>query len=118
MTITIPKDIYPKIVVMKAAYQFTDRTYIYLQQTESDYIIDISSKSNQYIDEEEFKNELLSQAVRYEIFKQTKDVRQLITMRALASTIVGHPQGIIPAPPDAHEDEILKDWFDNENTKV
>lgn len=57
MRICVPKEIYPKIVVLKAAYQFTDRAYIYIQQTSEDYLIDMKPKdeSNQIV-EDEFKN--------------------------------------------------------------
>ena len=49
MRICVPKEIYPKIVVLKAAYQYTDRAYIYIQQTSEDYLIDMKPKdgSNQ-----------------------------------------------------------------------
>ena len=66
--------------------------------------------------EDEFKNELLSQAVRFELYEQTKDVRKLIAMRALATTIVGEAKEVIEPPKTYTEDEILKDWFENENS--
>lgn len=119
MRVAIPKTLYPKVAVLKAAYQFTDVAYVYIQQFEDDYIIDIQAKSpNDKIAEEEFKNELLAQSVRYELYLQTKEVRQLITMRALASTIVGEQQDIIQPQKNYSEDAILKDWFDNENKDI
>lgn len=119
MILNVPKDIYPKVAVMKAAYQFTDVAYIYIQQSEQDYIIDITAKTaTDRITEEEFKNELLSQAVRYELYKQTQDVRQLIITRALASTIVGEQKEIIQPSQEFSEDDILKDWFDNDRPKI
>ena len=119
MILNVPKDIYPKVAVMKAAYQFTDVAYIYIQQSEHDYIIDITAKTaTDTVAEEEFKNELLSQAVRYELYKQTKDVRQLIITRALASTIVGEQKEIIQPNQEFSEDDILKDWFDHEDKTI
>lgn len=117
MIITIPKDIYPKIAVLKAAYHFTDKAYIYIQQSDTDYLINYKPKVDcDSISADEFTNELLSQAVRYMIYNQTKDVRKLIAMRALATTIVGEAKEIIEPQTPYTEDEILKDWFENENT--
>ena len=117
LTFEIPKELYDKTVVLKAAYLFTDRAYIYIQQTDANYVLNIKLKPG--VDEitaDEFKNELLAQAVRYELFEQTKDVRKLIAMRALATTIVGEVKDVIEPQKMYTEDEILKDWFENENT--
>ena len=78
MRICVSKEIYPKVVVLKAAYQFTDRAYIYIQQTSEDYLIDMKPKdgSNQIV-EDEFKNELLSQTLRHEVYLQTKEIASL-----------------------------------------
>lgn len=113
----IPKDLYNKTVVLKSAFLFTDKAYIYIQQTNENYVINFKLKAGaDPITEDEFKNELLSQAVRYELYEQTKDVRKLIAMRALATTIVGEAKEVIEPPKAYTEDEILKDWFENENT--
>ena len=117
LTFEIPKELYNKTVVLKAAYLFTDRAYIYIQQTDANYVLNIKLKPG--VDEitaDEFKNELLAQAVRYELFEQTKDVRKLIAMRVLATTIVGEVKDVIEPQKMYTEDEILKDWFENENT--
>ena len=117
LTFEIPKELYNKTVVLKAAYLFTDRAYIYIQQTDANYVLNIKLKPG--VDEitaDEFKNELLAQAVRYELFEQTKDVRKLIAMRALATTIVGEVKDVVEPQKMYTEDEILKDWFENENT--
>jgi His-Xaa-Ser system protein HxsD len=117
LTFEIPKELYNKTVVLKAAYLFTDRAYIYIQQTDANYVLNIKLKPG--VDEitaDEFKNELLAQAVRYELFEQTKDVRKLIAMRALATAIVGEVKDVIEPQKMYTEDEILKDCFENENT--
>lgn len=117
MVLEIPKDLYNKAAVLKAAYHFTDRAYIYIQQTDGNYVIDFKPKKPDFaISEDEFKNELLAQAVRHELYEQTKDVRKLIAMRALATTIVGESKDVIEPQQTYSEDEILKDWFENENT--
>jgi His-Xaa-Ser system protein HxsD len=117
LVLEIPKDLYNKTVVLKAAYLFTDRAYIYIQQSDENYIINFKLKPGvDAITGDEFKNELLSQAVRFELYEQTKDVRKLIAMRALATTIVGEAKEVIEPPKPYTEDEILKDWFENENS--
>ena len=113
MTIYLAKDLYPKSVILKAAYTFTHRAYIYIYQEQDNYIVEITDKNlKDGISENEFKNELLSQSLRYEIFMQTKDLRETIAVRALASTIVGEETPIISTPDNYVEEDILKDWFD------
>ena len=117
VVLKIPKDLYNKTVILKAAYLFTESAYIYIQQNKANYIINFKVKDGAAaVTADEFKNELLAQAVRYELFEQTKDVRKLIAMRALATTIVGEASEVIEPPKAYTEDEILKDWFENENT--
>ena len=119
MKLTLAKDLYPKAAVLKAAYHFTDRAYLYIRQDKNNYLIDMEVKEEQpAITEQEFKNELLSQAVRYEIYLQTKDVRRLIVQRALASTIVGEQTEVIEPQAAYSESDILKDWFEHENTEI
>jgi len=119
MEITIAKSIYPKTAVLKAAYQFTDRAYIYVQPTAENYIISFKPKqASDEVASDEFMNELLAQTVRYELFLQTKDIRKLIAMRALASTIVGEQEEVPVTSQTFQEDDILKDWFEHEDTTV
>lgn len=115
MKYTISKDFYPKTVVLKAAYAFTDRAYIFISQDENNYVIEIESKDNKGdVAEKEFKNELLSQALRYEIDINTKNVRELIISRALASTIIDEENDVIEYEDQKLDDDILKDWFEND----
>ena len=118
MIINLSKDLYPKSVILKSAYVFTDRAYVFIQQDDNNYVISITSKDhNNHIVEEEFKNELLSQAVRHEVYEQTKDIRKLIISRALASTILDNDNTVLEYEDNALDDEILKDWFEsNENS--
>ena len=76
MIITVAKDLYPVSVVLKAAYVFTNRAYIFISQDSFNYLVNIEAKSaNDIISEKEFQNELLSQAVRYAVIEQTKNIR-------------------------------------------
>lgn len=116
MIIEIAKDLYPKTVILKSAYTFTDRAFIYISQNDNNYIINIEGKDGDVDYEKEFKNELLSQALRYDVVEKTKNVRELIISRALASTVIDNDEPVIEYEENTIEDEILKDWFDsNEN---
>lgn len=111
------KELYSKIALIKAAYNFTDRAYVHLDADEKYYYVSISAKDEkEEISDDEFENEILAQSARHEIYLQTKSIRELMLARAVATSVV--------APKDEDEslnseieqefseDEILKDWFD------
>ncbi len=63
-------------------------------------------------------NEMLAQSVRHEIYLQTKDIRELLLARALATSVVINDEaidevvdGISEKHEEFDENEILKDWF-------
>ena len=108
------KDLYPKIALLKAAYQFTDNAYVHLDADESYYYVAIEPKNVcQPVSEEAFKNEMLAQAVRHEIYLQTKDIRELMLARAMATTVLTDSSVLNEETPSEQfeEDEIIKDWF-------
>ena len=117
MKIEIAKDLYPKTIILKSAYMFTDRAFIFISQTDNNYVVNIEGKNGELDIEEEFKNELLSQALRYDVVDKTKNIRELIISRALASTVIDNDNSIIEYENNAIDDEILKDWFDS-NDKI
>lgn len=105
--------IYPKVVVIKAAYHFTNVAYVHLDYEENYYTVTLTPKKNCTVEEQNFENEILAQLARYEIFKQTKEIREITLARALASSVVeefheedGYMERNIPA------ENILKNWFD------
>ena len=115
--LTYNRELYSKIALIKAAYNFTDRAYVHLDADEKYYYVSIDAKNEkEEISEDEFENEILAQSARHEIYLQTKDIRELMLARAVATSVV--------APRDENEssdneieqkfseDEILKDWFD------
>lgn len=115
MQYRLAKDIYPKIALLKAAYQFTEIAYIFIEQDEKAYIIDFVPKVEQdEVSVQDFKNELLFQALRCEISEETKQIRTLIASRAMASTIIQKPTVPQPINRSFSSSEILKDWFENE----
>lgn len=107
--------LYPKVALLKASYNYTDKAFVHLDADEKYYYVDLELKeSKSEISEKEFLNEMLAQSVRHEVYLQTKNIRELMLARAMASTIVtdtevsDHDMDI---KNDYSENEILKDWF-------
>lgn len=111
------KELYPKEAVMKAAYHFIDKSYIHVDFSDGDYIIEIISKSENKDDSIalEFENELLAQAVRYQVYTQTHTIREILMARAMSSTMTGSNSELEQvASPEGTEnlESILTDWFE------
>ena len=108
------KEIYSKIALMKAAYNFTDIAYIHLDSDEQRFYVTLTPKEpGQTINEQDFVNEMLTQSIRHEIYQVTKDIRTLLLARAMETSVIADPQ--LPEPTDEFFDEtdILIDWFDS-----
>ena len=114
------KTLYPKIALIKAAYNFTDRAYIHLDMDGEYYLVHLVPKSGaEEISENDFTQEILAQTVRHEIYTQTKDIRQLLLARALATSVLSVSDNLYnnDAEGEFSEEDILKDWFvENEGT--
>lgn len=108
------KELYSKIALIKAAYNFTDRAYIHLDADDCNYYVSILAKEQQeIISEKEFVNEMLSQSVRHEVYRQTKNIRELMLARAMASSMMFEEEFDDYEDTEKFaEDEILKDWFE------
>lgn len=116
------KDLYSKIALLKAAYNFTDVAYVHLDADNAYYYVTIEPKDSKVtITEQVFANELLTQAVRHEVYQQTKNIRELLLARALATSVIAD-EIYLEEPDETHEfceNEILKDWFTtNENDPI
>ncbi len=115
-TVCLKQKLYPKEAVMKAAYHYLDRAYFHVDALDDTYVITIIAKDESDADtiQMEFENEVLAQAVRYQVYLQTHTLREVLMARAMASTIVGEETNMgteeIPESEDALED-VLKDWF-------
>ncbi len=111
------QELYPKEAVMKAAYHFIDRCYIHVDVIDGEYVIEIIKKkeSEEDLTEYEFENELLAQAVRYQVYSQTHTIREILMARAMSSTITGsgteYEKASCPENLDSLEN-ILEDWFE------
>ena len=114
MKLRFNKEIYPLIVLMKSAYSFTDRAYIHLDEEEGYFSVDIEPKKGcEELNEKEFVNEMLFQAVRLLISGKTKTVRELTLARAFASTLIENREdNSVSEEEQVDIDAILKDWFE------
>ena len=122
MRIQYDKEFYSKEALLKAAYHFTDRAYVYLGVEDGSFFVDFTAKDGAQFDKEklenEFKNELLAQVIHQTVSKETTVLRELLVARALSSTMVdeGISSDVAESPmtEDALDalDAIAKDWFD------
>lgn len=108
------KSLYSKAALLKAAYHFTNRFYVYLDMDDANYLVELTAKDG--IDDrfvqEEFSNEILAQSTREEILRQTSNIRELILGRAFGSTIIDTDLEETADTPAAEQtDEIFKDWY-------
>ena len=111
------KDLYPKEAVMKAAYHFIDRCYLHVDVVDGAFIIQLTAKDDQDISNisNEFENELLAQAVRFQVYNQTHVLREVLMARAMSSTITGDNTELTrdQLPNDLDQlGNILMDWFE------
>lgn len=108
------KELYSKIALIKAAYNYTDIAYVHLDADDIYYYVSIENKNpGQEINEQDFINEMLAQSVRHEIYQQTKNIRELLLARAMATSVI--VENGIEENEEVNglfsENEILKDWF-------
>lgn len=118
---SVPKNIYPPQVILKAAYAFIGEIYIHIGEDKDNWIIKFEPK-NQEKDcsafPGTFENELISQAVRWNVYQQTHTLREVLMARAMTSTMVDDNdplERISEAQTDIDQEElnsILTNWFD------
>lgn len=109
-------DLYPKEVLIKAAYTFLDRAYMHLDKRAGKYIVEITLKDDsEEISKEEFDEEMLIQTARYVVAAKTNDIRKMTLARAFASTLIDNETADEECSEDiTATEDILKDWFENE----
>lgn len=124
MRIQYSKEFYSKEALLKAAYHFTDKAYVYLGVEGNSFFVDFSAKDGIAFDidklENEFKNELLAQVIHQTVSKETTALRELLVARALSSTMVDErttsnvstDNGPMSVAAQNELDAIAKDWFD------
>ena len=115
------KELYNKEALFKAAYNFTDKTYIHIDADDQYYYVNIKKKDADSKDdsEEGFQNEMIAQMVRQNVMKRTERIRELLLARAFSSTVIENKQ--YDENDDSETDDleisedindILKDWFE------
>lgn len=109
-------DLYPKEVIIKTAYFFTDKCYVHLDLSDNKYQIMLNSKSNESDEsmEKRLNNEIINQLARYMVSVKTSEIRQLIMGRAFASSMIVNKKDIPEYKSDyiPKAESILKDWFE------
>lgn len=113
--ISFNKELYSKIALIKAAYNYLDVAYVHLDADNTYYYVEIEKKNDESkITEQGFINEMLAQSVRHEIYCQTKSIRELMLARTMASSIIideENTECLDDIDRKYDENEILKDWF-------
>ena len=94
---TVNRRIYGVDALLGTAYAFLDRCYILLDVADKDhYKVTMWAKPYviQSLDElaGEFMNELVNEALRYKIAKQTERTREMVLARAIGHSIPAEPQ--------------------------
>ena len=108
------KELYSKIALIKAAYNFTDKAYVHLDADDNYFYVTIEPKNQcSSISDQEFVNEMLTQSVRHEVYQQTKNIRELLLARAMASSIIIDEKLLEDndEPEVFDEEYILKEWY-------
>lgn len=114
----VNKEVYPLKAIYRAAYLFTDKYYIGLDQTEETYIIKFSGKEKtcDYDDVGAFQNELLNQNLKLALSNDTREIRELIVTRALYSSFLPEENEEVSISETSEQeydlDEIAKAWYE------
>ena len=108
------KELYPKEAIIKASYFFAERFFISLDTDGTYYIVEMKAKSDEGVPdvEQELLNEVLAQTNRYLISTSTKNIREMIVGRALASTMIDNRDEGYVDDETISADDILVNWFD------
>ena len=115
MQIKYSQELYSKNVLFKTCYKFTDNAYIHLDADNNYFIVTISPKDiNDATDYSlEFSNRMIEEVNREIITEQTKNIRQILFARSMASTVV-YDDEIAEINTDVEDKSAMKDWFANE----
>ena len=115
MQIRYKKELYSKNVLFKTCYKFTDVAYVHLDTDNDDYIVSISAKSADDTTDYslEFANQIIEEVNRELVTEQTKNIRQILFARSMASTVIYDEEtGSINT--DVDDKTAMKDWFAHE----
>ena len=119
--ITLEKEIYPIVVIEKAISNFMENAYIKIKTENGKKVIVqlvlkiVNNKENLEKIIGDFYNELLREALRYEISKETKNLRELIVGRALYTTCIELENKQEDNLEDYDLNDIAVNWFERKN---
>ena len=112
------RELYSKTALIKAAYNYLEYAYIHLDMDEKYYYVFIKEKTNEItINKDQFESEMLTQSIRHEVYLQTKNIRELLYARSMATSVIvddrnQYGEDTYLDQPKFEADEILKDWFE------
>ena len=116
MVLKLSEDIYPKEIILKAAYKYSGDYQMFLDKKDGYFYLEVNSNDGKEINDSELeskiKKELIAQAARYSVVQQTQDLRNIIVARALASTIIDDTDNGYISKENMKAEEILSDWFE------
>lgn len=118
--------IYNLSIIKKALYNFIDDGYFILNYADADTIIaKILLKehtTNKELFVKELYNELFNESIRFDVMKQTKNIRELILGRALYSTCIDTEKNENEEKNEMQTDDnnyninnIAVNWFEENN---
>ena len=127
VTLTVHKSLYPPDVLFGTAFTFLDRCYVFLDVADKDRTrVELTPRPASAWTAEalagEFCNELVTQAVRLRLAKETEKVRSLIVGRAIGEALPGPEAppaspGLADLPPEVAkilaEEESDLDFLDD-----
>ena len=109
-------DLYPREVIIKTAYVFTDNYYVHLDLIDNKYKIELKHKSNKEDGDIEdiLNNEIINQLAIYTVSAKTSEIRKLIMGRAFASSMIVNSKDMheYSAEHTSSAELILMDWFE------
>jgi len=114
MKISISKELYSRNTLLKTCYKFTDDYYIHLSSNRDRYEIDIKLKDGDEDPElsDRFENELIEQVNREIVINETRNIREILFARAMASSVIYKEDGEGEINTDVNDYTAMKDWFD------
>jgi His-Xaa-Ser system protein HxsD len=91
----VDTNLYTKEALFRACYQFTDRCYLFLEQSDGDTVTvefrkrEAEAKLQDVVGS--FANELINQRVRSDLSRETQAIRELIVAQAFSDADLGEP---------------------------
>ena len=92
--LTVHRTLYPEDVLFGTAFTFLDRCFVHLDMADADHVrVELTARPGGSAADlaGAFKNELVTQAVRLRLARETEQIRTLIVGRAIGEAIPEEP---------------------------